>query len=199
MSVRSEGTGLSRLWLGGLALFGIVAGHSLAFWFAAPDPHEHSELLASTGHQYWSMVVAIALGGLVAAASSFTAKLARRRDREYGLTGTFTFVAPRLAMLQMGGFIALEAGERAVVHGGIGHLLGEPVVIAGLVLQVVVALVAAAILALVALTVRAFLGDGPRRPARRAGVLPRPARLLLRPSFQLGVGGGTWRGPPSGF
>lgn len=198
MSARSEGAGLSRLWLGGLALFGIVAGHWLAFWFAAPDPHEHSELLASTGHEYWSMGVAVALGALIAAAFGFTANVARRRRQEYGLTGTFAFAAPRLALLQTSGFLLLEAGERAMVHGGIDHLLAEPVVIAGLGLQLAVALVAAAILALVALTVRVLLDRAPRRPAARGGVLPRPARSLLRSSFQLGVGGGTWRGPPPG-
>jgi hypothetical protein len=35
-----------------LALIGSQAAHSLDYWFVAPEPHAHAELLARTGHGY---------------------------------------------------------------------------------------------------------------------------------------------------
>jgi hypothetical protein len=44
----------TRLWIGGLAAGGVVAGHAGAYMLAAPDPMRRHGLLAETGHGAWA-------------------------------------------------------------------------------------------------------------------------------------------------
>lgn len=189
-----------RLWLGGLASAGVAFSHFLAFLVAKPDHADRSTLLAETGHSYWPYFIALALGALVAGLVGFAAERVWGRppgDRP-GLRRMYGFTATRLVLLQVLGFLYLEAGERLAVHGSFASLFDEPVVLIGLVVQVVVALAAAALLILFARAVdglRALLRPLARPP--KEVVLPRGALSFPRPALRLAVGGRTVRGPPT--
>ena len=188
----------ASLWLGGLAAFGIVAAHCLAYVLTAPDPAEMSLLMDMTGHRYWGLVVglamAMALGGAVRTyvrgLNSTRTDLRRRH--------LFVYAAPRLGVLQLVGFALLESFERVLWGAGMAHPLEQRVVLAGLALQVVVAVVAALVLSVITKLVT-FVVKYLKRTIRAPKSL---SEFGLGPSFSprvlLLAGGGRARGPPGG-
>jgi len=182
----------ARLWLGGLAAAGVVVTHHLAYLVTAPDPHERAELLAAGGHARWSLVVAAALGLLVAGLAGFV----RRTLRANGTLAPWPYTGGTLALLQGSGFVALEAVERAAVGDpGLAPLL-EPVVVVGILVQVLVALLGAGLLVVLGGAVRAWVARR-SRPRRRTVALPAPDLDLLPARFSAAVaGGGGLRAPP---
>lgn len=186
----------SRLWLGGVAMAGVVLAHVLAYFMAAPHRYGREMLLRSGGHRHWAVVAALALGALVAGLIWFTSQ-ATRPDRVWSLGARAFFVstARRLVLLQVSGFVLLEASERVLFGAGFGQLLAEPVILIGIVLQVVSALGAAGLLVVLARTLDRFCC--PSSPARfGASQDPRPRVCILPPRFLLAAGGPTFRGPP---
>jgi hypothetical protein len=186
-------------WLGGLAAFGIVAAHCLAYILVAPDSHQRQMLMDTTGHRFWGLVFAVGLGAGVAGLSGALVRLmvppaARyRRGKRLNL---FAFSAPRLIALQLGGFVLLEATERTFTGGG-AHATVEPVVVVGLALQVAVALVSALILCLLTVTLQTLLSGASLSSRKSARRLPRFALTKwLQPTVVPGTGAGTLRGPP---
>jgi hypothetical protein len=135
-----------RMWLGGLAAAGVVVAHSLTYVFAAPDPHARQRLLDATGHRYFTWVTALALGALVAGLAGGTIKRIRGNRHERSAVGTFAWAAAALVLLQVFGFIGLEAAERYVAGGAPWQLFADPVVAIGCAIQVLVALVGALLL-----------------------------------------------------
>jgi hypothetical protein len=141
-----------RLWLGGLAAGGVALAHVLAFMLAAPDPLHREELLETTGHGAWPLIVTIALGALVAALAGFATERLRE-DHPPAPATLYRSTAARLLLLQFLGFIVLESLERVALGEGLAGLAGlpgEPVIAIGLVVQVVVALAASLLLLLFA-------------------------------------------------
>jgi len=185
----------SRLWLGGVAMAGVVLAHVLAYFMAAPHRNGRDMLLRASGHRHWAVVASLALGALVAGLIWFTTQ-ATRPDRVWSLGARAFFVstARRLVLLQVGGFVLLEASERLLFGAGFG-LLAEPVVLIGILLQVVSALGAAGLLVVFARTLDRLCG---RSSAARivASPGPRPRVWILPPRFLLAAGGATLRGPP---
>src|SRR5439155_26289435 len=99
-----------------------------------------------------------------------------------------------LSLIQSGGFVALEAGERLAVNAHAGQLL--KVTLLGVVLQVIVATITALVLSLIEragnLVARALAGD---RPAPRAvSTIVRP-RDAIRPRLSL-LSRASPRAPP---
>ena len=95
------------LWIAALALSGVAAGHSVAYYLAAPGAGQRRALLAQTGHSYWNVAVTVAV--LLELAGVFA--LAIRHFRE-GRAGTsslrlpFGQLAGRLAAMQVAAFTA---------------------------------------------------------------------------------------------
>ena len=175
---------------------GVVFAHVLAYFLAAPHRNGREVLLRSGGHRHWAVVAAIALGALVAGLIWFTSQ-ATRPDRVWSLGARAFFVstARRLVLLQVGGFVLLEASERLLFGAGFGQLLAEPVILIGIMLQVVSALGAAGLLVVLARTLARFCC--PSSPARFvASPGQRPSVCVLPPRFLLAAGGATLRGPP---
>ena len=188
--------GRAPLWLGGLAAFGIVTAHCLAYVLAAPNHNEMSLLMDATGHRYWGVVVGVALGAAIGGAAGLYVREFRAPSNDGRRLNLFMFAGPRLAAFQVAGFVLLEAVERALFAGGLAHPLEQPAVIAGLALQIVVALTSALILTLVARLVRfiaKLLGDRTRAP-RALSLFG--TRLSFSPHDLLLAGGACARGPP---
>jgi hypothetical protein len=185
----------TRLLLGGMAATGVVASHSLAYLLASPDPHSRAELLEATGHDDFGVVVALALGALVAGLLRFAI------GRAWAPTDTsasklYALTAPRLLTLQLGGFVALEMVERVLMGLPPLHIVAEPAVLIGLMLQVGAALIGAGLLILFAKTLERILSrQGFTGSAGERAALV-PAGRLLPARVEVAVGSGTLRGPP---
>ena len=182
----------TRIWLGALACSGVVFAHLLAYLLVAPDTHHRADLLESTGHGSWALVVALSLGALVAAFGGFALRVVRKP----GLSPSMPSCALRLAALQTVGFAGLEAVERAW-HEGFGlEAFAEPVFIIGLIAQLVVAIVAAGLLVLFTRAIERLVAR--RRPSESPAPSP-TFGLHLRavpPRRLIASGSGTLRGPP---
>ena len=187
----------ARLSLGALACAGVAVTHVLAFSLSASDPAARHDLLVATGHGWWAHMGGLSLGLLVVALVGVLTPRAWGDGALGGARG-YLYTVTRLALLQGGAFVALEAVERSTVGHPLAEILAEPVVLIGLVVQLVVAVVAAflvAVLRRVVVRLAAFLRPTLRPPRR---ILPRPgfARVPI-PALALAVGGPTLRGPPT--
>ncbi len=175
---------------------GVIVAHVAAFFVAEPHSHARDELLAATGHRYWAVTIAAALALLVA--SMATLVWNRVRAANPASAGEmFVEAAPRLALVQVLGFVLLEGVERITVGHGLLDLFAEPVVVIGIVAQIVVALLGAAVVALLTRLVDAVVASIRSGVARAPRVLSLPPEIPFIPSnLHLALGGLTLRGPP---
>jgi len=138
-----------------LAVTGVVIGHSLAYWAAAPSRVGRSSLLQATGHAYWNTaVLGAALGGLW-----FVIDHAVRLFRA-GRLATPTPVSPadlklQLRVLQVTLFVALEIGERVAAGVPLSTILGQRVFLLGILFQLVIAPVLAIAVGVIGAAARA--------------------------------------------
>jgi len=176
---------------------GVVFAHVLVYFMAAPHRSGREMLLRASGHRHWAVVAAIALGALVAGLIWFTTQ-ATRPDRVWslGARAFFGSTARRLVLLQVGGFVLLEASERLLFGAGFGQLPAEPVVLIGILLQVVSALGAAGLLVVFARTLDRLCGLSSSARFVGGPPSPRPQVSVLPLRFLLAAGGATLRGPP---
>jgi hypothetical protein len=187
---------LHRVILGGTAALGVIVAHGAAFVMAAPNPHVRQELLASTGHGYWAVAIAAGVGLFVAALAGVVWS-GLRTPQPASAGNVFRRFASRLALLQVVGFVALEAVERVAVGGSLAELWTTPVVGLGIVAQVLVALVGAALVATLIRVVAAVASALRRVSARPARSLTAGATAgFVWAPAHLAVGGLTLRGPP---
>jgi hypothetical protein len=185
----------TRLWLGGLAAGGVAAAHALAFLLVAPDPARRQQLLDSTGHGGWPLVVSVAMGALVVGLAGFAAGSLRRGRRAWIPSGT----AGRLILLQGIGFFLLEGLERLATGKGLGALIElpfEPVMAVGLVLQVLLALAGAMLLALLGRIIVTLAGRLRSRPRAPRTLVASGFLDISVPSPQVEFGRAEPRGPP---
>ncbi len=195
--------------LGSVAAFGIVAAHCGAYLFAAPAApvvpavghhHGHHAVEAvATGHQHWLTLAALAVAAVVAGLSVLAAHLIRHPHETEARGRSFSKAAFLLALLQTGGFAALEFFERGVfASGDLGLPLGERVFWVGIMLQVLVAVVGALFLVLFAraITFVARLGRV-RRDRRSPSVFVSRSSLVSVPALRMVAGGLSFRGPPA--
>ena len=189
-----------RFLLGGTAALGVVSAHVVAFLIVEPDPHLRHELLTETGHTYGAAGIAIGLALFVAGLASLVWN-SIHASRMRSTADVFHGVVPRLALLQVLGFVFLEGAERVIAHGSplaLAELAAEPVLAIGVMAQVLVSVVGAVVIALLSRAVSAIAAA-----VRESTV--RPARILIPAStsdaewsqVHLAIGGLTLRGPPS--
>lgn len=142
----------SRLRLACLSFCGLIAGHLAAYGVVERDPHVRSGLLESTGHGSWTFVIfAAAILFLLGLGSAIV-------DRVAGRSEAYRTCASRLALLQVSGFVLLEAVERAAEHGASLSFLTEPAVFVGVLIQIAIAAFAPLLLRAVAASVARILG-----------------------------------------
>jgi hypothetical protein len=188
----------TRLWLGGLAAGGVAVAHILAFLLAAPDPFRREQLLKATGHGAWPLLVTVAMGALVVALAGFAVGRLRhpRRVRQAPF---YLGTARRLVIMQVVGFLLLEAGERLAAGKGLAGLSGLPfesVIAIGVFAQVLVALVGAMLLALLDRVVGGLVllfRQTARAPRRLVSGGTPDIRV---PRLRIASGPANLRGPP---
>ncbi len=178
-----------RAYLALIAFAGTLAAHSMAYWLVAPDPHHHASLLLSTGHGYWGIVTPVAMGLAVAGIAGALISRSEAPSR-------FGSVAGRAVALQLVAFLSMETIERAAVGGSLA-VIKEPVVLVGLMVQMLIALAIAGLL-----LVLTRLLDSPTS----SSVLPLPAVRRSQPLatragsptlLELRYGGALLRAPPA--
>jgi hypothetical protein len=186
----------ARAWLGALGCAGIAGAHWLAYLLADAGHHHDEGFLASTGHAYWPYFAALAMAALVAG----LARPLIRGFRTERPVETLSFVpmALVLTVIQAGGFLALEVGERVLFAPGHSlDVFGETVVLWGLALQVVTAL-AATIAVRVLTRVAAFVARLRRTHAgHRAASATWVITRIYPPALVPASGGASLRAPPA--
>ena len=160
-----------RGWLWGSAFAALVGAHALTYFLAAPAHHDRAELLHDTGHGSWTSVFILAGAALVAAIVALSNRWASPSDCAVPLGHLTRFAWKRLVPLQVIGFVALECAERSFAHGSPSEALSEPLVLWGLVIQVLAALGCGLFLAAFTRLVRKLRAAG-RRHEKRTFVAP---------------------------
>ena len=186
----------ASLWLGGLAAFGLVAAHCLAYVLAAPDHAGMSLLMDAAGHRYWGLAVGVGMGVALGGAVWFYVRGLHSARADLGRFNLFVFAAPRLGILQLLGFALLEASERTLWGAGLAHPMEERVVVVGLLLQVVVAIVSASVLSLLAKLAKLVAGYFKRTIRAPKILIEFGPGAIFSPRVLLLAGGGGARGPP---
>jgi hypothetical protein len=164
---------------------GILAAHAVDYWLVISNAAHRHELLLGTGHGYWPHVAAIGvLAAVIAALCSFGSGLAKGRGNTPG--GWI------LAMLQAGGFGALEAAER-IGAGNTGRAFGMLLVV-GIALQVAIAFLVSAVMRSLEIAasaiVRAKVPTRVAAPMRGRGARAASLRAAFSPARPV-------RGPPA--
>jgi hypothetical protein len=187
----------SGAWMAGVAFAGVVAGHSLTYLAALPGSNERGAYLAATGHSYWRNALVLALllevlGLGVVAMRGFRA----------GLRGTLPIehsgpqLAMRLAVIQVGAFGALEAGERLVSGAAVAGMFSHHLFVLGIAIQLLVAVAGALLLRWLAAAAGAIgaciRGDA---PPEASGALSFPAGLAI-PALNVACRATRGRAPP---
>lgn len=166
--MRSRARLLRAAVLCGAAMLGLAGAHGLDYLLLYRNPIVRSGLLQRTGHGYFGKAFEFAVASAVLAAIGSFAFGLLRGPRESDRRFTWR-VAGVLALIQSGGFVALEALERLVVNAHAGQLL--KVTLVGVVLQAIVAATTAFVLSLIERAGRLI--------ARALGADPSPARCIV--------------------
>ena len=163
-------------------MLGLAGAHVLDYLLLYRNPVVRSGLLQQTGHAYFGKAFEFAIASaILAAVGSFAFGMFRAHHPAE--QRSVWRAAGMLALIQSGGFIALEAGERLVVNAHNGQLLKVTAV--GVVLQMIVAMITAFVLSLIeragGIIARAL---GSKPPVRRPAVSFEGPRDALRPRLQ---------------
>jgi hypothetical protein len=178
-----------------LVLGGAQLAHAVDYWLIAPDAHERSELLAGSGHGYFSYLpfAAALLAGL--AVASFVAISC---EAHRGRTAALLDYWP-LAFLPFATFVVQEHLERYLHDGAFPWTaVAEPTFLVGFFLQIpfaVAAFVAARLLMRVAQAVGRLTWERARSWPDADGAVASPVVHL--PRVALLTGGPSARSPPA--
>jgi hypothetical protein len=174
----------------------MIASHWLAYLLASPDPHSRAHLLQATGHGYWPSASWLAAGVAIAGLGSFIGgRIAPVVRKSRG--AIFRHALPRFLILQVGGFVALEFGERILAGHSVGMAtLFESTLLIGLVVQVVAAVAASLLLVAIAFVVDRLFRVAPSRTRRTSTTRPLVS-LISAVRLVPATGAHSLRGPPA--
>jgi hypothetical protein len=185
------------LWIAALAVSGVAAGHSVAYYLAVPAAGQRQALLAQTGHSYWNVAVTVAV--LLELAGVFGVAVRHFRAGRAGTSSlrlTFGQLAGRLAAMQVAAFTALEITERLRAGVPLGEMFHNHLLPIGVAIQLLVACAGALLLRWLARAAEAIGSLFARRPVeRRASVAQRP-NLVHIPDCSTLCDGLRGRAPP---
>ncbi|HWD07588.1 MAG TPA: hypothetical protein VHA57_00700 [Actinomycetota bacterium] len=150
----------------GVGMLGVVIGHSVTYLLAVPAL-VRSNLLAATGHAYWSNAVSAGLLAGLAAAGGVVIR-SFRAGRQGRRVGSLAYPGAvwRLALVQVLAFSILEICERALAGVPVASMFQDHIYPLGVGIQVLVAVIGAVGLVLLARVAQA-LGTRLARSHRR--------------------------------
>jgi len=164
-------------------MLGLAGAHALDYFLLYRNPVVRTGLLMQTGHAYFGKAFEFAIASAVLAVIGSFAFGVMRAHHPAEHRSVWRS-AGMLALIQSGGFVALEAGERLVVNAHAGQLL--KVTLVGVVLQMIVATITAFVLSLIEragrIMARALTSAPP--VVRAVAVFTRP-RDVIRPRLAL--------------
>jgi len=173
----------------GLALGGVLLGHTVAYRLLIPDAHTRALELAASGHGYLSGANVVGLvAAVVALAALFLGGVLRTND------AAPQRLALRLVGFQMTAFLAMELLERIASGGGAQHL--PAVLLIGLPVQAMIA-VLVALVARSLLRVASAIADLLTRPPAWVDTIAVSARAFAEPRRPDRTGAPPGRAPPS--
>lgn len=177
---------------------GVLAAHFLGYRSVAHTDEHHTELLAATGHEYFTYVIVGVLAITALLLSRYVSRrLGERRTPDVSGVQLFAQGAVRIIPLQGVAFLLLELGERALFAGGLSNVLAEPAVLMGLFFQVIVGLVAAVLLSVFAAVVESVRRRNRNLAARRGATRIYPKAVFRPHGLAVSKGGSGLRSPPS--
>src|SRR5215467_13984431 len=162
------------LWIAALALSGVVAGHSVAYYLAIPSAPQRQTVLAETGHSYWHVALTVAI--LLELAGVFGIAVRHFRAGRAGaspLQLTSGQLAACLAAMQVAAFTALEVAERLRAGVPAGEMLHNHLLPIGVAIQLLVAGAGALLLRWLGRAAAAIGSRFPRRPVAHGAGAPR--------------------------
>ena len=146
----------------GVAMAGVVVGHSLAYFTALPNASARAELLARTGHSYWTGAVLLALAvSAVAFARHIRdhVRLHLTEDVTEDATGqNHLLVALWLAAMQVSAYAVIEVTERLASGYPIQQMFHSALPLIGVATQILVAFASTLLLRLLARAAEALAG-----------------------------------------
>jgi hypothetical protein len=187
--------------LAGVAVAGVVTGHWLSYIMAVPDTPLRQSVLAGSGHSYWFLAVRVALLAAVAGLGTTGLRHVWTSSRDQGTPAhrTFAWLALRLGLIQVTGFVILEIVERLAAGSPLGGLFGHSLLTFGVAIQVLMACMGALLVMVVARTARRAAVVLASRSVRWRGAasILRASLLSIR-TLQPMLGAAGLRGPPTG-
>jgi hypothetical protein len=177
-----SGTHRARLVTLAIAGGGVLLGHWLTYLVDVPGAAARAATLRATGHGYLHAAGELVTAFLaISIAAVFLGALVDRGGR----LRTARSPVARLATLQVGAFVGMEAVERLVSGAPLGDLMHSGILPVGVVANVAIAVVGAwllrRILALGDHLAESSLGSGPPLAHGRGGVSILPAVRAARP------------------
>jgi hypothetical protein len=156
------------LWIAALALSGVAAGHSVAYYLVAPGARQRTALLAQTGHSYWGIAATAAILFELAAVFALTVRHFRAgRAGAPCLRLGFPELAGRLAAMQVAAFSTLEVAERMRSGVPVGEMFHNHLFPIGVAIQLLVAAAGALLLLWLARAAESIGSLFRARPAAR--------------------------------
>jgi len=177
-------------WVGAAAGAGVVVTHWLTYRIVAADHHHRAELLRETGHAHWPIVSTVVLTVFTVVSMRSCVRTWRQRLQPRLVAADIC----RLVAVQAALWVLVEVGERIAVDR-LATLGDHPVLLVGLVVQVVVALLGA-MLSWLACRVVVALAARRRRGRSRPASVSAPAGAAPRVRLSLMAGAHGLRGPP---
>ena len=140
----------------GVAMVGVVVGHSLAYFTALPNASARADLLARTGHSYWHGAVLLALALSAVAFARHIRDHVRFSLTEGAAGQSYLLVAAWLAVVQVSAYVIIELTERLASGYPMQQTFHSFLPLIGVAIQVLVACVTTLLLRLLAKAAEAF-------------------------------------------
>lgn len=186
---------LTRLWLGMLALAGVAGAHLLAYTAHTPDPNVRAAFYEMTGHGSPWILGALAFACVVAGCSGLFVVRMRAAQLRGTSDDALSELVVRLAGLQIAGFLLLEGAERLSVGGDALGVVTEPVVLLGVLAQIIIAAIGAFVIRLI--TIAASYVSARRRRERSASARSFAAATDRHLFSRVACDSRSARGPPN--
>ena len=183
------------------AAVGVFIGHTVAYLVAFPAAAQRASEMADAGHAYWPNAIWLLFQFVAFAVATVAIRSLRERaavepGRPERPLALFLWLYPRLASLQVAGFVVMEIAERVAVGEPLHSLWTGHLVLIGVASQLAVAVMVAFAMIVVA-RVAEGIASASRSPLVHARArIPRSVPLVVASRAARPPGAWGLRGPP---